>query len=267
MSHYEPRIITISYTDHYNDQTFLAHQLMFELIRNGYAVSSIDIAPNRHRIGQFLEARSLQTQSQHSSLGWPNHIDLPLYKENIIASENEQIFFRTIQDVATDSEYIFIHAPAQPDPMSTLVHAYAHYVISPLPNDATLFEQLEQLTLENIKQTTSELAYVQLVIQVVKQRQALAAVLPQWFVVSETTAHSKPISTHFKHSILTALYGLQPRPFYETLFSQGYTLADTLQEHSPIQDSMSLVAARHELRQFISTLKLIEKEKISSDPV
>ena len=155
-------------------------------------------------------------------------------------------------------------------PLATMVHAYAHYVITPFINDPTLLASLaticlDQPIVEDANPQRPINHYIQLVQDVIKQRQLLNAALPQWHIVPHAAHNMAPADISMgTHSVLSISRGLSEHACYAALHAQGLTMAETLQTPALVQEEMAHVIARKELRRLLQQIGLPLKNQVTS---
>jgi chromosome partitioning protein len=247
----------------------VAMHLTVALLRMNKSVGVIDLDLRQRSFGRYLSNR----RNWMESYG----VELPMPKERSVAAselrhldeaetEENARFQAAFSELKADCDFIVIDAPGSDTHYSRLAHARADTIVTPVNDSFIDFDLLAELDA-----TTFEVGrpsvYSELVWECRKKRASSDRKQIDWVVMrnrmSQLDARNKRrVGEGLKALSARIGFRLAPgfaeRVIYRELFPLGLTLLDLTEDGSSVVFSMSHVAARQELRDLLTVLKLPE---------
>lgn len=264
-----PYIIVVGNEKGGAGKTTLSMHLICGLLDKGLSVSSLDADCRQHSLTRYLENRKAYKKAHNiSSLLMPNHFLL----ENSSASsieekdkEERESFERALQYAKNSADIVVIDTPGAHTYLSNLAHSYADIIITPI-NDS--FIDLDVMAKVDEKgKIVSPSIYSQTIWEQKMERAKRDGQSIQWFVTRNRLSN---LDAKNKRNVSAALEelssrigfqiidGFNERVIFKELFPQGLTLLDVRKVKLNRPFSMSHIAARQELRDFLEAIGMDE---------
>lgn len=267
MSH----IIAIGNEKGGSGKTTTTMHLIVSLQKLGFRVGSIDLDSRQQSLTRYINNRANYKQKHNVELEVPQHklLERSAQRNLEVADKEEQEAFERAINELNENDFIIIDTPGSDAFLGRLAHSYADTVITPMNDsfvDLDLLGNVDADSFDSIKPGIySAMLWEQ------KMKRALRTKQEQnWFVVrnrlSTLDAKNKrnveialeKLSKRFGFKIAP---GFGDRVIFKELFLHGLTLHDAVNSEE-IRLSPSVIAARQELRNFVSALNIKELNEI-----
>lgn len=262
-------------------KTTVAMHTVVALLRAGRSVGVLDIDVRQKSLARYLENRAQWGVAQGLSateLPMPKFLPLQGSEHDSHARRMEDDDDRLRRTLAafSDCEFLVIDTPGADTHLSRTAHCYADTIVTPLNDSFVDFDLLAR-----VNPATGEILGPSLYAETVwraRQMRARSGVLGgiDWVLLrnrlQSTNAKNKVAMAAKLEDLSNRIQFRQARGFgerviYRELFSYGMTLLDLGCKGSPRKlSSMSHIAARQELRSFLSCLRLPPLEAEESQP-
>jgi len=248
-------------------KTTCSMHLIVALLDQGYKVASIDTDSRQHSLTNYLDNRkSYSEKNSNAQILMPLHFHLSeSIKESLDARENDDKvrFEQALESARNHADYIVIDTPGSHSFLSKLSHSYADTVITPI-NDS--FLDLDVMAKVNDDLTiVSPSIYSQMIWEQKMQRASRDRGTIEWVLVRNRLSSLDAVNKRRVGKVLNELAkrisfkvapGFSERVVFRELFLQGLTLLDLTKVNYGKAFSISHVAARQELRDFLDYLKI-----------
>jgi chromosome partitioning protein len=251
-------------------KTTCSMHLIVGLLDRGYKVASIDADSRQHSLTSYINNRSSYNQKNpDNQVLMPLHFHLQESKLEQIKekdldekSQFEQIFSKA-QDYA---DYIVIDTPGSYTNLSRLAHCHANKVITPINDSFVDLDVIAKIQGDQLD-TNRPSIYSQMLWEQKMERAGKDGGSIEWVVVRNRLSN---IDAQNKRNVSDALDklskrvafkvapGFSERVIFRELFPYGLTLLDLTRANYNKSLSMSHVAARQELRDFMNCLGIEE---------
>jgi chromosome partitioning protein len=233
------------------------------LARLGQRVGALDLDLRQKSFGRYIENRRAFLAQSGLTLPTPDYRDLPDADPSSTENAQDQRLIRAIEAMHAEKDYIVIDCPGSHTRLSQVAHTLADTLITPLNDsfvDFDLLARMDGLT-GRIKGPSiySEMVWA------ARQTRAEGGLAPiDWIVVrnrlgAQAMHNKKKVGAALEELSrrigFRVLNGFSERVIFRELFPRGLTLLD-LKDTGVDQLSLSNVAARQELRDLMSGLKL-----------
>ena len=252
-------------------KTTVAMHLVVGLLRAGKSVGVLDIDVRQKSLARYLENRAQWGVSQGltaDELPMPKFLPLQNSEHDSHLQRNRDDDDRLRRTLAAfaDCDFLVIDSPGADTHLSRAAHCYADTIVTPLNDSFIDFDLLAR-----VDPATKEIKGPSLYAETVwraRQMRAQSGVMGgiDWVVLrnrlQSTNAKNKAAMAEKLKDLADRIQIRQARGFgerviYRELFSYGMTLLDLGCKGSPRKlSSMSHIAARQELRSFLSSLRL-----------
>lgn len=251
--------------------TFSMH-LISGLIELGFSVASIDTDIHQHSLTRYINNRKISASSCNEKLSIPYHflIDkIPESKQNQndVNLQEKNLFEDVLEQAKKIADIVVIDTPGSFCNLSCIAHSYADVVITPI-NDSFLDLDL----LAEVDSQTFQIKKLSIYSEMIWQQKLHKAKRDggtiEWIIVrnrlSNIDAHNKRAVAKVMDSFAKKMKcyigsGFKERVIFRELFLKGMTLLDI--EHAQQRVTLSHIAARQELREFLNCLGI---EKLRS---
>ena len=237
------------------------------LARMGLRVGTLDLDLRQRSLGRYIENRRAFAARHGTPLPTPVHTDLPpIPKEALAPGENiyDRRLSAAIAGMEGEFDFILIDCPGSHTRLSQVAHTLADTLVSPLNDSFVDFDLLARYDPENQKILGPSI-YSEMVWNA-RQLRAQAGLKPiDWVVVRNRLGAQ---AMHNKAKMAAALdelarrigfrvvQGFSERVIFRELFPRGLTLLDLRDIGVTGQMNISNVAARQELRDLLTALRL-----------
>jgi chromosome partitioning protein len=252
-------------------KTTVAMHLVIALLRQGKSVGVLDLDVRQKSLARYLENRAAWGVAQNltsEELPMPKFLPLhPCENDSRTASEADDKFrLRRTLEAFADCDFLLIDTPGADTHLSREAHCFADTIVTPLNDSFVDFDLLARLD-----PTTGAIRGPSLYAETVWRARQMReeAGVPgtiDWVVMrsrlqatnaKNKAAMAKKLAELSQQLKFRQARGFGERVIYRELFSYGMTLLDLGSKGSPRKlSSMSHLAARQELRSFLSTLRL-----------
>ncbi|MDF1872231.1 division plane positioning ATPase MipZ [Vannielia sp.] len=236
------------------------------LARMGWKVGALDLDLRQQSLARYLDNRRVFAQANGLTLASPEYRDLPQVEPGQLA-EGENIFDRrlsaAVAGLEAEKDFILIDCPGSHTRLSQVAHSLADTLVTPLNDSFVDFDLLAR-----IDPTTGKIMGPSVYSEMVwnaRQVRAQAGLKPiDWLVVRNRLGaqamHNKKkmgdaLNKLSRRIGFRAAPGFSERVIFRELFPRGLTLLD-LGDVGVERLNISNVAARQELRDLITTLRL-----------
>lgn len=248
-------------------KTTTSMHIIIALLRLGFNVGSMDIDSRQRSLTRYIENRQQTMQSQKTPLPMPRHVVVNKspygVREEAEADERER-FTRALAKLLVTCDVVVIDSPGNDTYMSRLAHSLADTVITPINDsfvDLDVLASVDGMTLKIVKPSIySEMLWEQKL-----QRAKRDGASIDWIVMrnrlSNLDARNKRMITKVTEQLSRRLGfklapGFSERVIYREMFLLGLTVLDVMETGNSQSISMSHLAARHEVRDLIKSLKI-----------
>jgi chromosome partitioning protein len=248
-------------------KTTTAMHFIVSLLKLGFSVGSIDLDSRQQSLSRYVENRKKTAATKNINLPIPQHITF-IRSENPNKDERnkdeETRFLEDIKHLSTN-DFIVIDTPGSDAFVSRLAHSHADTVITPINDsfiDLDLIGNVHAETFDAIKPGI----YSAMLWEQKMKRAARAQKEINWIVVRNRLSTLDAINKRNVEIAVAKLAkrfgfkiapGFGDRVIFKELFLLGLTLHD-IPQVSEIKMTASVIAARHELRDFICSLAIPE---------
>lgn len=243
-----------------------AMHLATALARQGFRVGALDLDLRQRSFGRYVENRLAYVSAQGVTLPVPRYMPLPVIDPATLGT-GERVEDRQLAaalDVLTpESDFIVIDCPGSHTALSSMAHALADTLVTPLNDSFVDFDLLARIDPAS-GAVLGPSIYAEMVWQA-RQGRARAGMKPIDWVVLRNRLGTQAM--HNKRRVGAAMDdlarrigfrvvpGLGERVIYRELFPSGLTLMD-MSDIGNAPMAMSHVAARQELRALLAALNL-----------
>ena len=236
------------------------------LARMGFRVSGLDLDLRQQSFGRYLENRKNQHDKAGQELPAPVRHYLPEVDAAQVPEGENPFDYRlsiAVTEMETTSDFVVIDCPGSHTRLSQVAHSLADTLVTPMNDSFIDFDLLARINPETNKVLGPSI-YSEMVWNA-RQLRAQAGLKPiDWIVLRNRLGAQQ---MHNKRKVGAALEelsrrigfrvapGFSERVIFRELFPRGLTLLD-LRDVGVEQLNISNVAARQELRDLITTLRL-----------
>lgn len=258
-----PYIIVLGNEKGGTGKSTVAMHIAVYLLNKGLDVGTIDLDARQGTFTRYFEHRKNASVS-NDNIRIPNHASI--LRSNAESEEKANELDREALDKAlkdrADCDFIVIDTPGSNTCLSQVAHSYANTLITPINDSFIDLDVLIKVSSGDVRSMRPSI-YSEMVWEQRKARAIRGAKPIDWIVIRNrmTTLFTK--NRKEVNVVLDALSkrigfrlgsGFCERVIFREMFMSGLTVLD-LDENS-MQLSMSHVAARQELRDLISLMKL-----------
>ncbi len=261
-------------------KTTVAMHTVVALLRAGRSVGVLDIDVRQKSLARYLENRAQWGVAQGlTSEDLPMPKFLPLqgseHDSHSRRMEDDDDRLRRTLAAFADCEFLVVDTPGADTHLSRTAHCFADTIVTPLNDSFVDFDLLAR-----VNPATGEIMGPSLYAETVwraRQMRARSGVMGgiDWVLLRNrlqaTNAKNKAAMASKLEDLSSRIQFRQARGFgerviYRELFSYGMTLLDLGCKGSPRKlSSMSHIAARQELRSFLSCLRLPQFNEQKAD--
>lgn len=236
------------------------------LARMGHAVGALDLDVRQRTFGRYIENRMAFCEREGLTLPTPIYRDLPeidpaTLTPGVHASDHR--LSEAMAGLDSSCDFVVIDCPGSHTRLSQVAHSLADTLITPLNDSFVDFDLLARID-PSTNKVLGPSIYAEMVWQA-RQLRAQAGLKPiDWIVLRNRLGAQQ---MHNKRKVGEALDqlsrrigfrvapGFSERVIFRELFPRGLTLMD-LRDTGVEQLNMSNIAARQELRDLLSELRL-----------
>jgi len=264
---YQGHVIVLGNEKGGSGKSTAAVHLIVALIRLGKRVGSLDLDGRQRSLTRYLENRDQWAARRGHLLARPDHhvVMQTLRPDGAPADAGtEADFSRVLEDLKAANDFVVIDCPGSDTLLSRLGHRAADTLLTPMNDsfvDFDLLGSVDPETLQVIKPSFyAELVFDARKRRAIKERRQIDWVVMRNRIMSVDARNKKRVASGLEALAPRVGFrlaaGLSERVIFRELFPYGLTLLDVADGLSDISVTMSHVAARQELRDLISALKL-----------
>lgn len=254
-------------------KTTCSMHLIAGLLDKNLRVSSIDTDCRQASLTRYIENRcAYNSKNPDRKVPVSKHFLMQESKENDVSlkEKEEEGNFYKVMEKASDSDVIVIDTPGSHSFLSKLAHSHADTIVTPINDSFLDIDVMAKVSPEDLSIVEPSI-YSQMIWEQKMQRAKRDRGSIEWVVMrnrlSNIDATNKRnvadvLSKLSKRISFTLAPGFSERVIFRELFLQGLTLLDLTKANYEKSFSLSHVAARQELREFLSCLnidKIVER--------
>jgi chromosome partitioning protein len=257
----KPHVIVLGNEKGGSGKSTTAMHIVAALMAGGHKVAALDLDSRQKSLARYIENRSNYTVKKGLNLAIP--VVTVLQDENDEADKAR--FAAAFESACDGNDVVVIDCPGRDSVMSREAHGFADTLITPMNDsfvDLDLLATVDPETFKVIKPSF----YAELVWKCRQQRAKRDRGNVDWIVLRNRMSHLEARNMRRVGAALEELSkrigfrtvpGLSERVIYRELFLKGLTLLD-LKDAKSVGEAMNMshVAARQELRDIVSALKL-----------
>lgn len=248
-------------------KTTISMHLIAGLLALGFAVSSMDVDSRQRSLTRYVQNRNHTDSLHHYGLLCPRHFLIKPSEALTLEEQHNQDhlqFTHALSEASMDTDFIVIDTPGSNSYLSRLAHSYAHTVITPMNDSFIDMDLLATIDPGNLE-IMSPSIYSQTLWEQKMERAKRDQGSIEWIVLRNRLSNIDAKNKRYVGTVLEklakrlgfrVLSGFGERVIFRELFLQGLTLLDAKDIPSAVAFSMSHVAARQELRNFLSDLQI-----------
>jgi chromosome partitioning protein len=251
-------------------KTTTAMHIVVALLRSGKTVSAIDLDSRQRTFARYIEnRRDFAVRTGHT---------LPLPGVQVIersknasdaATDESKRLADAVARAKEEADFVIIDTPGNDTNLSRLGHAAADTLVTPMNDSFLDFDLLAKLDPETLEIKSPSL-YSEFVWDCRKRRLIASRANLDWVVMRNRVSS---IEARNKRKVATAVErvssrigcrvasGFSERVIFRELFPLGLTMLDLPLAGLAMPLTMSHIAARQEVRELLSTLRLPGVEK------
>jgi chromosome partitioning protein len=253
-------------------KTTAALHVAVALARSGSKVAAIDLDLRQKSLSRHLENRAQWMAGRNLVLPSPELISVSRSAQKSLdtqADEESAAFEAVFNDALSRFDYVLVDTPGADTRVSRLAHALADTLVTPMNDSFVDFDLLARVDPASLE-IRGPSVYADFVWDCRKRRLMARKPALDWVVmrnrIAATEARNKKrlagaLDTLAERIGFRIAPGFGERVIFRELFPMGLTMLDLPLPGLEVAMSISLVAARQEVRELISTLKLPVKLK------
>lgn len=253
-------------------KTTTCMHLVAYLLNLGLDVATIDVDSRQKSLSRYIENRATTKNSKDFDVRLPKHFIAEESTANDINERNkleEEGFVKLLEEAKKFADFVVIDTPGSNTNLSRVAHSYADTIVTPINDSFLDLDILAKIDAET-HAITSLSHFSQFLWERKLEKAKRQAGELNWIVVRNRLSN---IDANNKRNILAVLEklskrvgfklaeGFSERVIFRELFLHGLTLLDINKNTFNINFSMSHIAAKQELRNFLKALNL---EKINN---
>ncbi len=238
------------------------------LLKAGYKVATVDLDSRQLSLTRYVENRQRWAISAGLSLEIPHHFHIPMASHDTV-SDAEGAEFRDLSgrlaEIEHDQDFVVIDTPGSNTYLNRLAHMMADTLITPMNDSFIDFDVLARV--DPVSYEIIDISqYAASVRDARRERRRMDQAILDWVVVrnrmsSITSRNEQKIDNCVRNLAMQLGFrvsdGISERVVFREFFPIGLTALDDFEEHVlGTRPTLSHLAARQELRNFISALNL-----------
>lgn len=247
-------------------KTTCSMHLIIGLLDRGYKVASIDTDSRQHSLTTYINNRKeYNNKNPEYMVDMPLHFHLqPINNDSSIDKNNEekQQFIEILNKAKEYSDYIVIDTAGSHTNLSSIAHSYADTIITPINDSFVDLDVIAKIDSNDFNISTPSI-YSQMLWEQKMERAIRDQGSIRWIVMRNRLTMLDAVN---KRNVLEALKkiskrisftianGFSERVVFRELFPYGLTLLDLKKANFVKKFSLSHVAARQEIRDFLDIL-------------
>ncbi len=246
-------------------KTTTALHITAALLRLGFKVGTIDIDARQRSFTRYLENRRNTMEREGVPLPMPEHMVLqksPFPNQKDAEADESERFVAALSRLKQWNDFIVIDSPGSDTFLSRLAHSYADTIITPINDsfvDLDVLATVDGGTAKVVRPSIySEMVWEQKLVRAKRDGGAV-----DWVVMRNRLSNINAKNKLLMMQVLSELsrrigfrpaHGFGERVIFREMFLQGLTVLDIMDAGNQV--SMSHIAARQEVRDLLSMLKL-----------
>lgn len=252
----KPHIIVIGNEKGGAGKTTTSMHLLVSLLHLGFKVSSIDVDSRQKSLSRYLENRKNYSEKRELNLLMPVH--------QCVEGETQDLEDLLKKDELNNCDFLLIDTPGSHTKLSNFAHSLADTIITPINDsflDLDVIAHIEADSLKIIKPSIySQTIWEQ---KMNKARRDQGEI--NWLIIRNRLSHLDAKNKARMEDVLNRLSnrlgfrvapGFNERVIYRELFLHGLTLLDIKPGIGDINLSLSHVAAKQELNNFLRSINV-----------
>ena len=246
----------------------LSMHVIVALLRSGFKVASVDLDSRQKTLTRYIENRQRWTRETGNTLGLPQHYTVERAQGDRVSEiegHEYQRFADHIAQVEHSHDFIVIDTPGADTFLQRLAHLMADTLITPINDSFVDFDVLARV--DPVSYEISEISqYASAVRDARRERRLVDNKILDWVVVrnrlsSIASRNEAKVETCLRSLAMKLGFrtadGISERVVFREFFPIGLTALDDFDEHVlGTKPTLSHLAARQEIRQLITTLRL-----------
>jgi chromosome partitioning protein len=247
-------------------KTTCTMHLISALLDKGHAIASIDTDSRQHSLTNYVRNREIYNQKNpDKTVPVPLHYHIEisnLLHQSEKDTEEKQRFEIILEEAKKKADYIVIDTPGSHCFLSNLAHSYADTVITPINDSFIDIDVMAKINPDDLS-IVSPSIYSEMIWKQKMERATRDKGSIEWVVMRNRLSNLDAVNKRNVGVVLDNLAkrisfkvipGFSERVIFRELFLQGLTLIDLTKANHEKVFNASCVAARQELRNFISSL-------------
>lgn len=264
----KPRIFVVGNEKGGAGKTTCSMHLIIGLLDRSYDVASIDTDSRQHSLTSYVDNRKeYNNKNPDHQVEMPLHFHLKGDQHADLAKQEKQekLQFEQAFNLAYNhADYIVIDTPGSHTNLSRIAHSYADTVITPINDSFVDLDVIAKIDGNDLDMSKPSI-YSQMLWEQKMERAARDQGSIDWVLLrnrlSSLDAQNKRNMADALEKISRRLScriapGFSERVIYRELFPHGLTLLDLKKANFAKTFSLSHVAARQEIRDFLDNLKV-----------
>lgn len=238
------------------------------LLKSGYTVATVDLDGRQLSLTRYVENRRRWARKAGVPLAVPRHFHVPpASRDTISEAEGEEFRKLTegLAEVEAEHDFVIVDTPGSDTFLSRLAHRIADTLITPMNDSFIDFDVLARV--DPVSHEIIEISqYAAAVRDARRERRQTDNQILDWIVVRNrmaniTSRNEQKIDNCLKELSMQLGFriadGISERVIFREFFPIGLTALDDFEEHVlGTKPTLSHLAARQEIRQLISALRL-----------
>jgi len=251
-------------------KTTTSMHLITGLIKLGFRVGSIDIDARQQTLTRYFENRVETAKKYNLVLPRPlHHVVYKSHGKNLVAEveqDEHDRYMESLEQLSNSRDFVVIDTPGSDSFLSRLAHSHADTIITPINDSFVDFDVLGKVdgeTGEILRPSVyAEMVWNQRMVRAQRDGNGKSI---DWIVMRNRLSHLDAKNKRKVEEAMEKLarrvgfriaHGFSERVIYRELFLKGLTLLDILDEKTGIDVTMSHIAARHEVRELLKSLRI-----------
>ncbi len=252
-------------------KTTCCMHLICALLEQGFKVASIDADVRQQSLSRYLQNRTDYNKANpENQVLEPKHFILQEDKSDNVSQKEQQeivMFENIINAIGTNFDIVVIDTPGSFSHYSRLAHSHADTVITPMNDsfiDLDLIARINPADFSVICPSIySEMVWKQKMVKMQKSGKPIEWIVMRNRLTSVESTNKRNMSTALANISsrlgLKVAPGFSERVIFRELFLQGLTLVDLNKSRRDKSFSISHIAARQELRDFLNYIGILKQ--------
>jgi chromosome partitioning protein len=254
-------------------KTTTAMHLVVALLELGFKVATIDIDLRQASLTRYIENRKKTYENENTDLVMPDH-----YKVMKECDSNKSVEYTEDDNVELEGlierlrakyDFVIIDTPGNDNTLARHAHYLADTIVTPINDSFVDVDLLGKIDSNDYSKAIpgiySAMVWEQKKYRALKRKDEIKWVVVRNRLSSHDVINKRNVGSAIVHLGKRLGFSISPgfgdRVVFKELFLNGMTLIDAKKNICKIKLNPSIVAARHELRDFIKSLSLSEVNK------